>query len=222
MVHLNEEVFSELVDGGVVAGAEEHLASCAACRDQLASLRDLKARLRALPELEAPAHLWSAIEARLTGRPARDRRFGWPALIGMQAAAMAAVFVIGLGIGSMFTGDEALEPSGVPVIGQVAEQPPASSLEDALAEVRRRGAEYDVALRRLERMASRAGTPMASLAVERLAALDVLVEASRSALATRPADAVLNSYLFAALEQREEVLRELARQAQQEAEAAWR
>ena len=221
MVHLNEEVFSELVDGGVVAGAEEHLASCAACRDQLASLQDLKARLRALPELEAPAHLWSAIEARLTGQPARDRRFGWPALIGMQAAAMAAVFVIGLGIGSMFTGDEALEPSGVPVLGQVAEPPPAS-LEDALAEVRRRGAEYDVALRRLERMASQAGTPMASLAVERLAALDVLVEASRSALATRPADAVLNSYLFAALEQREEVLRELARQAQQEAAAAWR
>ena len=144
MVHLNAEVFSELVDGGVVAGAEEHLASCAACRDQLASLQDLKARLRALPELEAPAHLWSAIEARLTGRPARDRRFGWPALIGMQAAAMAAVFVIGLGIGSMFTGDEALGPSGVPVIGQVAERPPAASLEDALAEVRRRGAEYDV------------------------------------------------------------------------------
>ncbi len=49
-----------------------------------------------------------------------------------------------------------------------------------------------------------------SLAQQRLANLEALVEASRAALATDPADPVLNSYLFAAIEERDDLARRLA------------
>ena len=221
MVHLSEETFSELVGGGFVAGADEHLASCVVCSNQLASLKNLRDRVKALPQLEAPPELWAAIEARLPIGAKSQRRLGRPALVAMQAAAMAAVFVIGLGIGSIFVGERSVDPS----IGAVTltSDGQAGSLAAALEQVQRQGAEYDAALRRLEAIAGQAGTPMPSVAVERLAALDVLLEAARTALATEPADPVLNTYLFAALEERDDVLRQLAAtQGQTNTEMAWR
>lgn len=221
MVHLSDEKFSELVDGGYVAGADEHLATCVVCRNQLASLKNLRERVRALPQLEAPPQLWAAVEARLPIGAVSQRRLGWPALMALQAAAMAAVFVIGLGIGSMFVGERSEDPSAGAVTMTSDGQP--GSLAAALEQVRRQGAEYDAALQELEAVADQTGTPMPAVTVERLAALDVLVEATRTALAAEPADPVLNTYLFAALEEREDVLRELAaRQGQTDTEMAWR
>ena len=214
MRHLKDEAFSDLLDGVAGKSAEEHVASCAACRAQLESLERLRARLRDLPLEEAPPGLWDGIEARLSADPAKRRRMGWPSLVALQVAAMAAVFVIGLGLGSLFSdeGSEIAVPSdggAVTSVTTAAEAPPAS-LEEAMAEVARQGEEYQAALRRLETMAQQAGTPIPAMTAERLAALDVLVEATRTALASDPADPVLNSYLFAALEERDAVMRELA------------
>jgi len=219
MAHLNEETLSELLDGASVAGAEEHLASCPACRGELEALRRLRLQLRELPELEAPAELWSRIEARVAvaGR-ARRLRMGRPSLIAMQAAAMAAVFVIGLGLGRVFWRSDQ-QGAGVQL---VSEGPSATSLADAMAEVRRLGAQYDAALRNLEQLAVEEGAPTPSLAEQRLVSLDALVEASRTALSAEPADPVLNSYLFAALEERDAVLRQIRAQQEAGSEVLWR
>ena len=79
-----------------------------------------------------------------------------------------------------------------------------------MAEVQRRGADYDAALQNLERLAQQEGAPLPSLGQQRLVGLQMLVEASRSALSTDPADPVLNSYLFAAVQERDAVMRELS------------
>ncbi len=208
MVHLTEETLSELLDGESVAGAGEHVASCTACQSELEALRRLRTELRELPELAAPQDLWARIEA---GIPPRRR--GWrvglsgPRLVALQAVAAAAVFVIGLGLGRLVWSDG---PSSEALLGSVAGSPPAAmTLTEAMAEVQRRGADYDAALQNLERLARQEGAPVPSLAQQRLVGLQMLVEASRTALEADPADPVLNSYLFAAVEERDAMIREL-------------
>lgn len=125
MVHLAEEILSELLDGGHAAGAEAHLATCRVCRDELEAMRRLSA-------------------------------------------------------------------------------------------------EYDAALQNLERLTQRQGGATPSLAEERLASLNTLVEASRAALSAEPTDPVLNTYLFTALEQRDQVMRELRGRATSGSEVLWR
>jgi uncharacterized protein YbaR (Trm112 family) len=221
MVHLSAEMLSELLDGSLVAGAEEHLTACPVCRGELEAVRRLRTELRELPELDPPPELWSEIEARLTaGRRARRTRRRWPRVLALQVAAMAAVFVIGLGLGRMFQsrGSEG-EGAGGP---ELASTPAPASLAEAMAEVRQLGSEYDAALRNLQRLARQEGAPLPSLSEQRLAGLDMLVEASRTALAAEPADPVLNSYLFAALEEREAVLREMGVSPSAGSDVLWR
>ncbi len=224
MGHLNTEALSELLDGEHVAGGEEHLSACALCQAELQTLRRLRSELRELPQLEPPANLWSRIEGRLPAQSRRRRRLSWPALAALQVAAMAAVFVLGLGLGGLFQPEGDGLPAGGPEVSQLTsgELPPDMSLADALGEVRRRGVEYDAALRNLERLAQQEGSPMPSLARERLAGLDALVEASRTALAAEPADPVLNSYLFAALEERDAVVRQMRADSGSGGEVLWR
>lgn len=220
MVHLSNETLSELLDGGPVAGAEEHLASCSACRGELELLGRLRTELRELPNLEPPEQLWSRIEARLPVSRARGAGLRWPALISLQVAAMAAVFVIGLGIGRVFQGNGAEADPRPAEITAVQASP--GTLTDAMAEVRRLGVQYDAALRNLERLARDEGAVLPSVTEQRLATLDMLVEASRTALSVEPADPVLNSYLFAALEERDAVLREMNTPDSASAEQMWR
>ncbi len=220
MVHLEEETLSELLDGAPVAGAEEHLASCPTCQGELELLRRFRAELRELPELQPPADLWSRIEPTLPGvRRARRSRLGWPTLVLMQAAAMVAVFVIGLSVGRMSQpGEEQADPLPVAMTAQ----PAGTSVTDAMVEVQRLGSEYDAALANLRRLARRTGRPAPSLSAQRLASLDMLVEASRTALSVEPADPLLNSYLFAALEERDAVLREMSESRSTGPEVLWR
>jgi hypothetical protein len=220
MVHLKEETLSELLDGVPVAGAEEHLTSCPTCQGELELLRRLRAELRELPELQPPADLWSRIEPTLPGAR-RERRFrlGWPTMVLMQAAAMAAIFVIGLSVGrNSQPGEEPVDA----LLVAVAAQPAVASVTDAMAEVQRLGTEYDAALANLQQLARRAGRPVPSLSEQRLASLDMLVEASRTALSVEPADPVLNSYLFAALEERDAVLLEMSESQGSRPEVLWR
>lgn len=221
MVHLRDEALSELLDGGSVPGADEHLATCALCRSELDGLRQLRAELRQLPELVPPADQWARIAERLPGGRARRGRLGRPSLIALQAVAMAAVFVIGLGLGR-FLQPDAARSGGAAAEATVALEPGATSLSDAMAEVRQRGAEYDRALRNLQQLARQEGAPVPFVSRERLASLDALVEASRTALSADPADPVLNSYLFAALEERDAVMQQMSATQQSGSELLWR
>lgn len=226
MDHLSPETLSEYLDGGIAPGAEEHLAACPLCVAELDALRELRDELRSLPALEPPPTLWARIEARLpVGRRARWLA-PWPGRVAMQAVAAAAVFALGLGLGRMALDSE-------PGAGDVADvtpaaqrpgvQPASATLAGAMDEVRLRREQYDDALRRLESVARRDGTPLGPIAEDRLAALDVLVEVTRAALSTEPADPVLNSYLFAAMEQRAEIMREIrANNPSRDSEVLWR
>lgn len=208
MEHLNHETLSELMDGGRVAGADEHLAGCPACRGELQALRALSGELRELPELEPPAELWAAIEARLPiASSARRFRLRWPGLVALQVAAMAAVFVIGIGLGRVSQPGEPPVEATPPQL--VVAEPGPGTLAEAMSDVRRLGAQYDAAVANLQRLARQEGTQLPSLTEQRLAGLDMLVEASRTALAAEPADPVLNAYLFAALEERDAVLQQM-------------
>lgn len=230
VVHLSEETLSDLLDGDRVVGAEEHLADCERCRRELEAYRRLRAELRNLPRLHAPEGLWARIEQGLPAAASRSGgfRLGRPGMLALQAAAMAAVFVLGLGLGRIFEpggAQEIVTPQAVSAEqGQAvsAEQESEGSLAGALAEVRRRGAEYDEALRNLERLAREEGASVGSLVEQRLVSLNMLVEASRTALAADPADPTLNAYLFAALEERDRVMQQMGAEADDGSAVLWR
>jgi hypothetical protein len=219
MVHLSEESLSELLDGGPAPGAAEHLSSCPACQGELESLRQLRTELRELPDLDPPPELWARIEAGLPyGQPSR-RRGSWAKRTALQAAAMAAVFVIGLSLGRVFepgTETQDSQPEAVSL------QPSPATLADAMAEVRQLGTQYDLALQNLQRLAAQEGAPLPSLTEQRLVRLNMLVEASRTALAAEPADPLLNAYLFAALDERDAVLREMGAPEGTGSDVLWR
>jgi hypothetical protein len=216
MVHLSNETLSELLDGSPAPGMQEHLASCSVCQGELEVLRRMRTQLRDLPALDPPPDLWSRIEERLPfGR--ERRRLSRPGPLALRVAAMAAVFVIGLALGQVFqrgesVSDVAQPVAGVPLTVVDADEPaPPASVTEMLAEVRRLASEYDAALMNLERMAQGQGAPgPSSLVRQRLANLEALVEASRAALATDPADPVLNSYLFTAVAERDAMVSQLA------------
>jgi hypothetical protein len=74
----------------------------------------------------------------------------------------------------------------------------------------------------LQRLARQEGTQLPSLSEQRLAGLDMLVEASRTALAAEPADPVLNAYLFSALEERDAVLQQMSASEPSGSGSLWR
>jgi hypothetical protein len=215
MVHLSSETLSELLDGSPAPGVQEHLASCSVCQGELEVLRRLRTQLRELPRLDPPPDLWSRIEERLP----YGRKRWWPrrlGLVALQVVVAAAVFVIGLALGQNWRrgelGSDAARPSVSAVVpaGVLVDSAPPASLGEQMAEVRRLASEYDAALMKLQSMAQGQGRSDTSpLARQRLAALEALVEASRAALATDPADPVLNSYLFTAIAERDAMVRQL-------------
>ena len=202
-------------------------------RGEAEAARQMQAELRALPSLEPPPRLWRAIESRLLAsglaqRPgvrAAGRRPAWLGWAALRAAALAAVFVTGLALGR-WTVPAGLD--GGSSDGQVVSAEPgagagALTLPEAMELVRIRSQEYDAALSGLTMAAREVGVSIPSPLTERLAALDLLVEGSRTALLAEPADPHLNAYLFAALEQRENVIREMnAEGAGSYSEAVWK
>lgn len=228
MVHLSNETLSELLDGSPAPGVQEHLASCEVCQGELEVLRRMRTQLRDLPQLDPPPDLWSRIEERLPY--GRERRWQVrPGAVALRVAAMAATFVIGLALGQALqrgesVSDEPQAVAGVPVaVGEVSETGTQVSLGEQMAEVRRLAAEYDAALMVLQRMAERRGTSDPSpLVRQRLAALEALMEASRAALATDPADPELNSYLFTAMAERDALVRQLNSASGSQSSVVWR
>lgn len=230
MTHLDIEALSSYMDGAAPPEVGEHLAGCAACHEELKTLVELRGRLRELPTLEPPPDSWAEIERRL---PHGRGRFAGllSARRVRQVAGIAAVFLAGFGVGRLFLPDAPIsEP--VAEVAEVAEPPeatrlvvgdPSDELDEAMAEVQRRGVEYERALRRLERIARDMGTPMPRMAEQELAVLDALVEASRRGVEVEPSDPVLNAYLFAALDRRADVIRQVgARAADADEGTVWR
>ncbi len=90
-------LLDEYLDGTLAAPdqarVEAHLAGCAACRAELAALRELTAAARALPPSLTPdSDAWPAIARRTMARPTVRSRW-W-----LQAAAAVALLVAGYGL----------------------------------------------------------------------------------------------------------------------------
>ena len=119
MTHLDLDELLALREPGAEPGhaaAMEHLAGCAACRDELARLDQRVARLKALPALRPSRDRWHSVQARLAAErtAARRRRTVLGALGGLAvAASFAAALMIG----------QSAEPDAEPVaMAQVAGQ----------------------------------------------------------------------------------------------------
>jgi anti-sigma factor RsiW len=70
--HVPPEKIHDLLDGLATAAQREeievHVASCGACRDELARMTDVVMAIRDLPSVgQAPEGIWDSIEARISG-----------------------------------------------------------------------------------------------------------------------------------------------------------
>lgn len=77
------------------AALDEHLAACAACREELADLRDLLHAARALPrEIQPPRDLWPGVAARMRRRSLwKILRLQRPIMISGAAVAATAILI---------------------------------------------------------------------------------------------------------------------------------
>ena len=191
----------ELVTDGTVTLSEED-------RAEFEQMRRTRMALSALDDLEAPAGQWERIEARLPSPDVHriapsDRRSRFVALP-LQAAAVLALFAAGLIVGqSLDSGDVPASTEQMaatePAEPEIRLEPPPSDLEaDYVANV----AEL-VDLRNAGWADRDPGWQRDPAAVaERIMQLDALMEVSREALETIPADPVLNNFLFDVADER--------------------
>ena len=187
---------------------DEHLAGCAACRDLLADLREIRSLAATLEPIEPPARVWHDVRQRIaaaeqeeTPRHSIGWRHGWSlgaaALAG--AAAMAgAVLVIGP---TDFTlSPRSNEPAG----------PAREAVAAALEQIERPHAD---AIRELEQhIGTGAPIPVAARDVltRNLAVVDDAIAESRAAVAADPSAAVPRERLQAGLAHKLNLLRTMA------------
>jgi len=190
----------ELLSDGTVTLCEEDQA-------ELEQMRRMRMALSALDDLEAPAGQWQRIESRLSADRRSDsladrrRRFVmWP----IQAAAVLALFAAGLLVGRNLELGEAAD-GAQPVAAEEYSAPelsvdgPASNLEaDYLANVAGLVELRDAGWTDRDPTWQRDPAAVA----ERIMHLDALMEVSREALETVPADPVINNFLFDVADER--------------------
>ncbi len=172
---------------GVMQGAalhemEQHLLTCAACREEERELRALLAAAEALPsEVDLPRDLWPGIAAGIEqAGQARQRRWRWP--LGLAAAAaLAAGVAVALMAGGRPAGPLDIAPSATPATVAAGTLP--SDLRDAEQEYAEATAQLLAALgKRRDEL-----SPEALAAVEEnLRAIDVALAQVRAALQQDP------------------------------------
>lgn len=208
--HLSRERIASLIDEPEAFGPErDHLDTCAECTFEYEQMVRMRMALSALPALAPPADEWKKIENRLAadvvpldGAKRRPGRYG---IRPVWAAAVVALFAAGLGVGRQLAPTAAPDsaPSGITASADDTEQPPVTrtAADDPTAAYLRTVA----GIEELRREGPSAETVWLdpSIAAERLAKLDALIEASQEALKTAPSDPVLNNFLFEVVDERE-------------------
>lgn len=176
---------------------DTHSVNCASCKSALKVDTDLLKLAQSLKEpVEAPG-LWAKIEQDLTPRGEAKIARGWFRHPILRAAAVLVLAV------SLFYSVRWLT------------QPAASGIlaDSALKRVEAREQAYEEAIEELE---SVAGSQLTELDIElsllyrdRLETIDEQIDDVRSAIAMNPGNAHLRRYLFAALKDKKETLREI-------------
>ncbi len=98
--HLTEAIIDELVDSKSAADTlepdvEQHLSSCAECREELTLARLVNEALDGVPEMEPPALLLENVMAGVAHKTAlsRGRTVMWAALGGLAAIAIVVLWL---------------------------------------------------------------------------------------------------------------------------------
>jgi hypothetical protein len=158
-MHATTEQLLSLRDGRPVdAGPAAHVAKCGHCRRELEALGQLRARLRALPELNPPRDLWRTVAVNAVARPPRAGP-RWPLGVGLAASLVLGIVLL---VHSMQRPDEG--PLRGTTTDLIAATPaPASSVNGATrAELLETSRQLEAALRAMPAapQVTRAGTAL--------------------------------------------------------------
>jgi hypothetical protein len=213
--HVTREQISGLLEEP--QGAPEvtaHLAECPDCSREYEQMSRMRMALSALPDLEPPPDEWDRIEAELGLAPAAGatrlwwvQRARWP----LQAAAVLLLFAAGLMVGQRLAvessggdsqalsevapGSEGL--AGLPGGTELRSEPAAAYLRSVADLQELRGSGMD--------QGAQGWIEDPAAVAERITHLDAIIDASREALETAPADPVLNNFLFDVMDEREQL-----------------
>jgi hypothetical protein len=205
MQHLAPESLARLVDEAAAPEEHTHLEACAACRAELAAMREQTAALAELPMLSAPAGVWDSVQARLheerlmsRSAPAARRPATAPWML--RAAVYAGLFLLGAATTAAFGAARAGAADREPAVA-------VATVEDAELHLRAAEDAYLAALASYQQLSGSVGEAHPAA---RLAALEGIVLSTRAALEEAPADPVINGYYLTAVGQRDAVLRQIA------------
>ncbi len=178
------------LDPATRSRVDAHLATCAACRAEVAEMAAILAEARTLPrEIQPARDLWSGIAPRLAARP--SHRMPW-----LRLAAALALFAGGFAAARLGQGTE--EPSRLATLQE----------------------EYAVASTELSRRLAGESSglaPETRRVVERnLEIIDQAIREAEAALTGDPANGALEQMLVARYEQRLELLRRATAAGRQE------
>jgi hypothetical protein len=215
--HLDLEL-SAYLDGELDEAArvrvEEHLAACDECRVVLDDLRQMVRRARALDDRPPARDLWPAIEARIASPSTADvvpldsRRRRVSFSIPQLAAAAVALMALSGGIAAT-----ALRGGGTASSIGTPQQTGLRPVGDALPAPTGL-ASYDAAIGELQQtLEVRRGqldTATVRVLEESLEVIDRAIAQARAALARDPGNTYLNGHLRRSLDQKLELLRQVA------------
>jgi len=227
------DALSDYLDDGLDpqarAAIDAHLVACEPCRLVLADLTALRGAAAQWRDAEAapPSDLWPGIAARLAGprelapagappETAPGPRIAWYRRrwsVGLPELALAATLLAALGGTLLWPRATPAPPAGTaaPII---AEAEAFDSGDGQVAPVNFADAQYDAAVTDLERVLREQRErldPRTVVVLERnLRVIDDAIREAREALATDPANALLNAHLAGARQRKLDLLRRAA------------
>ncbi|MBL8137925.1 MAG: zf-HC2 domain-containing protein [Acidobacteria bacterium] len=212
------------------AAVDAHLTACESCRVVLADLTALQgaaARWRDA-DVAPPADLWPGIAARLTGprelapaaaphAPTPGPRLAWYQRrwsVGLPELALAATLVAALGGTLLWPRVTPAPPAAGAAAPVIAEAEAFDGGDGQVTPVNFADAQYDAAVVDLERVLREQRErldPRTVVVLERnLRVIDDAIREAREALATDPANALLNAHLAGARQRKLDLLRRAA------------
>lgn len=223
--HPGDDALQEWIDGTLSAReadrVADHVAACAACREEAARVRGLLAALGSLPRAMAtPESVRAGARARALGSgaagphvvPAGSRRGGSRAGLRRAGLAAAAVALVAIGAAAgLLLGPDGEPPADRPGLASGAGSP--APISDPA--VRRVTDDYDRAVADLaaELETRRAGLDPETVRIveESLRIIDGALREARVALAADPSDPVLRDLVVAGYQQKLDLLRRATR-----------
>jgi hypothetical protein len=216
MSHLKLEELARCVEEEPTSFEAAHLASCSHCCGELEELKEMTRALARLPMHTPPRSQWPVLRSKMiTEGLLRDVPARSDSLRGtlLRIAAALTIFLAGGASGAVLVGSAGTGAmSGATDVGSslaITAQTP----DEAGDQLRNAEDLYLAALTRYAEL-TQDGSYVDPL--NRLAALEGIMLTAQAALREAPADPVINGYLLTAMGQRDAMLRQISRPAEQD------